>query len=320
MHQKPHKSKELQILQFLETRTTLTSEQLKTYHNLSKGYVGEKRFYELLKKNLSINSIVLHSLLLESNDTTFQIDCLIILQNSIYLIEVKNYEGDFYLKNKSWYALATKREVNNPLIQLERSAFLLRNLLQANGFQFKISPYIVFVNQTFTLYEAPLKFPLIFPTQVHRFIEMLNNHPSRITQTHKNMAQRLEKLHITESLYGSLPNYHLQQLQRGIFCYKCGCLMRRVAYKKLSCNKCKYTENVDSGVLRSIVEFSILFPEQNITTSSIHDWCGIIGSKERIRKILADYLFFIPNGKHSHYIFPTNQNTYKFRAQKPSRD
>jgi len=303
LHQKPYKSKELQILQFLKARKALTSEQTQTYHNLHKGYLGEKNFYQLLKKNLSVNSIVLHSLLFESNNTTFQIDCLIILQNTIYLIEVKNFEGDFYLKNKTWYAISSKREINNPLIQLERSEFLLRNLLQTHGFQFKLSPYVVFVNETFTLYGAPLKIPVIFPTQLQRFVGMLNNTPSKLTQLHKRMVKKLEELHITESPYERLPEYNLRQLKRGICCHKCRSFMIRVSYKKLSCVECGYKESIDSGVMRSVVEFSTLFPENKITTSAIHDWCAVIGTKERIRTVLSKYLSFVANGRYSYYIF-----------------
>src|SRR5690625_7147700 len=93
-----------------------------------------------------------------------------------------------------------------------------------------------------------------FPT---RRSSDLNNTPAKLTQLHKRMAKKLEELHITESPYERLPEYNLRQLKRGICCHKCRSLMIRISYKKLSCVECGYKESIDSGVMRSVVEFSI---------------------------------------------------------------
>lgn len=43
------------------------------------------------------NNTLLFDLLFEQNQTMFQIDATLLISDSIYLFEVKNYYGDFFL-------------------------------------------------------------------------------------------------------------------------------------------------------------------------------------------------------------------------------
>ncbi|MFS0708961.1 hypothetical protein AB6N22_12800, partial [Kocuria palustris] len=64
-----------------------------------------------------------------------------------------------------------------------------------------------FVNPEFTLYQAPLDIPFIFPTQLHRFIQSFNKIPSKLNGQHKSLAGFLIKQHQDESPYHRLPTY-----------------------------------------------------------------------------------------------------------------
>lgn len=103
---------------------------IKIFYNLEKGYQGELMFYELLEVELTSKCIRLYDLLLECNQTEFQIDNLLIYQNTIIMNEVKNFDGDFFIKDNKWYAVSTRNEIRNPIQQLQRSEYLLRQLLQ----------------------------------------------------------------------------------------------------------------------------------------------------------------------------------------------
>lgn len=152
---KPRISTELQILTYLNSRMNLSKQDRLSYKNLHKGYIGEKKFYHLLAKGLSIDCLILSDLLLKNNHTEFQIDHLLICQNKIYLFEVKNFEGDFYIQNDHWYVAATGKEIRNPLLQLQRTEFLFRHLLEHLGFDLEIKSYIILINKEFMLYQAP---------------------------------------------------------------------------------------------------------------------------------------------------------------------
>lgn len=88
---------DLQILKFLNTRIFLPPEQKKYYFKLKKGFEGETRF-DLLTAKLQKECLILNDLLLKVNNSSFQIDSTIIFQGTIYLFEVKNYEGQFCFK------------------------------------------------------------------------------------------------------------------------------------------------------------------------------------------------------------------------------
>jgi hypothetical protein len=98
--------------------------------------------------------IILNDFLFEANNTFYQIDYLFLTTHTINLFEVKNYEGDFYERDK-WYS-SSKLEIKNPLLQLKRNESLFRRLLQENNFSFFIKAYLVFVNPEFHLYPARL--------------------------------------------------------------------------------------------------------------------------------------------------------------------
>jgi hypothetical protein len=103
-----YESLELKIMRSLNVRMKLETKEENYYLNLEKGYEGEQKF-DKWTENFSDNCLVLNDLLLEYNNTIFQIDSLIIPSNTIYLFEVKNYEGDFFIEADRWYSLSKQK-------------------------------------------------------------------------------------------------------------------------------------------------------------------------------------------------------------------
>ena len=168
---------ELQILRSLNSRMGLSDKEKQHYFNLKKGYEGELMFDALTEK-LQCDCLILNDLLLKMNQTIFQIDTIIIFPETIYLFEVKNFEGDFYYEEDRLYK-KPKSEISNPLIQLSRSESLFRRLLHHYGFNIAIDASVVFINSEFTLYQTPLNQPLIFPTQLNRYFKKINTTSSK---------------------------------------------------------------------------------------------------------------------------------------------
>lgn len=278
-------SSELLILRSLNTRMNLSDKDKQYLSNLNKGFEGEVMFDSLTEK-LLCECFLLNDLLLKVNNTTFQIDSLMITPESIYFFEVKNYEGDYYYEADRLYK-KSKSEISNPLHQLIRSESLLRQLLHNLGYNIPINPSVIFINPEFTLYQAPQNKSFIFPTQVNRFLNKLNAIPSGLNGEHKILADKLISQHIEDSPYKQLPSYEYEQLQKGITCEKCKSFSVSVAGKKCFCEECGHEEEVAAAIMRSVKEFKLLFPNQRITTNIIHEWCQVVESKKRIRKILS---------------------------------
>lgn len=279
------KSNSLIILALLNKRMNLDSKDKQHYFNLKKGFDGEVNFDTLTEK-LQCECLILNDLLLEVNNTTFQIDSLILIQGKIYLYEVKNYEGDYYYQADKLFKKPTF-EVVNPLDQLSRSGTLLRQLLLSLGFKLPIETHVIFINPKFTLYQAPLDKPIIFPTQIKQHMDQFNTISLKLTTNHKKIADQLLSLHKTNSPYKQIPSYDYNELQKGIFCPICHSFSVSVVKRKCICQDCGHAVLVANAVLRSVKELKILFPNIKITTNTVHDWCQMVQSKKRIRKILA---------------------------------
>jgi hypothetical protein len=272
------------ILRILNKRMDQTVDEKKYYLYQEKGFEGEVQF-DLLTEKIQSECYILNDLLLNVNNTTFQLDTTIIFQKKISLFEVKNYEGDYCFRNGRFETL-TEKEIKNPLDQLRRSKSLLRQLLQKYGYNLPIEGYVVYINPRFTLYQAPVNEPIIYPTQLDALMENLNAQPSKLTTQHKKIAEKLVSLHQMDSSFIQVPAYNFDQVKKGITCKECGSFSMFVQGKKIVCGDCRCEEVVESAVLRMVDEIKLLFPDRKITTNLVHEWCVVVESKKRISRIL----------------------------------
>lgn len=280
------RSKELQVLELLNARMKLSNKDRQYYYKLKKGYEGEVLFDSLTEK-LTCDCFILNDLLLKVNNTLFQIDSLIITANEIYLYEIKNMDGDYYYDSElDRFFKMPHSEITNPLHQLTRSESLLRNLLFYYGYQLPINAFLIFINSEFTLYQSPIHRPIIYPTQIYRHLQKLDQIPMKLNKNNRTLAQKLVSLHVKESPFSQIPSYTLDQLQKGIYCSKCRSFSISHKGKNCICMKCNNMELLEDSIIRMVEEFKTLFPEKRITTNIIHDWCQIVESKFVIRKIL----------------------------------
>lgn len=301
-----YESKELLLFRSLHARMKLLEKELNFYLKLEKGFAGERHFNERWLKDLSDNWIVLNDLTFEVNNTVFQIDSALICNTTIYLIEIKNYDGDYYIENKRWYSKITSKEIKNPLQQTERSESLFRRILQELGYDVsKISfeYYIIFVHPEFHLYQAPINHQLIFPAQINRFMDKLYSKPlPNLSNVNFKLAEKLLFVALKESPYSRLPEYGYDQLKKGVICSNCRTFINQNSNKTLVCRKCGHSEDIESAILRSIKEYMLLFPEKKVTTNDIHDWCKIVNSKKLIRRILSTNFKAQGTGRSTIYI------------------
>jgi len=281
-------SAELLILDALNKRMSLTEKDKQHYLVLRKGYDGELLFDSMTEK-LECECLILNDLLLQINHTVFQIDALMITSDTVHIFEVKNFEGDYYYEDDKLY-LTNKKEVTNPLPQLSRSETLLRQLLHHLGYHSPINGKVVFINPEFSLFQAPLGKPLILPTQVKRFLNRVNNTPSKLNGKHKIFAEKLKSLHLTESPYQQLPSYSYDEVRKGIICDRCNSFEVIVEGKRCICGDCGGEEKLSEALLRTIEVFKLLFPERKINTNEFYYWCNEAVSKERIRRFLKKNL------------------------------
>ncbi|MCR2821860.1 nuclease-related domain-containing protein [Lederbergia panacisoli] len=292
-------SKELNVYRILNSRKVLSDEDAAHLARLEKGYEGEVIFDKRVER-LSKEWLVLNDMQLEINHSEFQIDSVIIAQKPILLFEIKNFEGDYYIKDDQWY-YNNGTKIQNPVSQLERSEVLLQRLLRDHGYNTPIESYLIFVNPGFHLYNAPQNLPIIFPTQLNRFFDKLNKIPSSMSARHQKLAHKLISLHKKESRFKKMPEYSYGELRKG---FRCCCYSFNIESKKslIVCKNCGSTEDIESAILRSVDEYSLLFQDEKITTNAIYEWCMGIKARGTIRRILLKNYIQMGNTKSSYYV------------------
>ncbi|WP_047984696.1 nuclease-related domain-containing protein [Ornithinibacillus californiensis] len=293
-------SKELQILDILSYRSNLSEKDTQQLLKLKKGYEGELLFDQLLDQQLQSECLVIRDLLLTVNNSTFQIDTLIIFPTIIELIDVKYFEGEYIYQKDNFYK-DTDYKIKNPEHQLIRAETLLHQLLQRHGMKTLINSSVVFINPEFTLYNSPRDKPFILPTQINSFIKRLNSNYSKVTKQNQAIANKLISLHQEDSPYQTIPEYHYDQVQKGVVCHQCHSFSVVLQGHYCHCNDCGGKMLLSEAIIHTLRDFTILFPDKKITTGNVYDWCVIISSKQRIKRILMKHFKFVYNRRWSYY-------------------
>lgn len=168
---------------------------------------------------------------------------------------------------------------------------------------FAVEYYLVFINPEFTLYNAPTDERIIFPTQLNRFIKKLHMKNPKTQERHLNFAKQLVSEHIANPPpFMELPKYSYEGMEKMVFCPLCNEPLNKIEHKKtFICRKCGHAESVEGAVLRNVGEFRLLFPERQITTNEIFEWCKVVRCKKTVQRILAKNFKQVGNSGLSHY-------------------
>lgn len=278
--------KDLVVLRLLDARSALAEKDASYYLKQKKGYEGELMFDAWTDK-LQSDCLVLNDLLLEFNNTTFQIDTLIVAPERLYPFEVKNLYGDHSYDAKDNRIIRLPDvDVTNPLLQMGRNESLLRNTLHTLGHSSPIESTAVFINPEFTMFNAPPTKPILYHSQLNRFFKKFDARTSKLNKHHYKVAEQLVSLHKEESRYSNVPAYEYSGLRKALFCRWCAAPLVAVEGHYCVCGACGGKELVDAAVMRNAWEYKVLFPSRKITTNDIFEWCGEAVPKRSIRRVL----------------------------------
>ena len=293
---------ELLVTRYLEKRMELSEEAQGQLIKLEKGFAGELFWDSFITAGLPPSSyLMLSDLLLKNNNgESFQIDSLF-LTSKFTIFEIKNYDGEYLIENNRWYTLF-KTDIQNPLIQLQRTETAFRRLLKDLNLHIPVEAYVVFVNPEFTLYNAPLNPSIILPSQLKRFLQKMKQDTYETNARDLTIAEKIVSFHIKKSPYARQPIYRYEQLGKGVPCGCCGKFTNLLNLAYTVCKLCGYKESIETAILRNITEFQILFPEKVVTTSTIYEWSGKIVSEKTIRRILKKNFQIQSSKRYTYFV------------------
>lgn len=288
-HRRPAIPNELQTIYYLSGRQNLSQNLRQKFRQLQRGFLGELAFHQLLKKQKFSSPTSLFSLTLQVGENLFQIDHLVIVGDKIYIHEIKHFKGDFHFKNNLFFSLPNNREIVSPLVQLERTESLLRQLLNRLGLSYEVSSKVIFTHPECAIFTDNPKLPIILLPQVKRYIEntLMTNHSP---QKHNiDLANRLIQLHETETIFSRTIEANYHELKKGINCPQCMGKMKRSSRRTVTCTNCSYSMNNEQAIVFNLQQLQHLFPQKKLTTSLGVDWFGGEYSYYLVKKVLDQH-------------------------------
>lgn len=299
-----------------------SQQEIKTkYHSLKRGFAGEYQLAHLLHSiDDKRNVIVLYNSLFEVLQTEFEIDCILLTTDTAYLLEVKNYTGTYYMNQGDLFHYRSKKQIYNPITQLDRAQFLFKRLLQEVNTSLKVKSYVLFVNKNFVLYGLTPELPLILRPQLERFIQKIYANAQPKTRWLERLAETLIQRRKKESYFERIPSYSYKEMKKGIFCEMCQHALKRQNQFTFLCQNCHEVFTVKQAVLYAIAQYHLLFPAYKIRPYKISEWCGFAVSINTIRKILKRDFRQIFNGAHTYYEFKHKREHIRILSQKYFRE
>ncbi|UOQ86807.1 nuclease-related domain-containing protein [Gracilibacillus salinarum] len=289
---------ELQVFEYISRRKSLSEAESNKYRKLRRGYEGEVLF-ESYVTGLSDQLLSIGDIWLSCNGKFFQIDHLLFGKNTIYLYEIKNFPGEYYYENDKLYVRSGKL-MDDPLTQLQRCETLFAQLLEKLRVHVPIQAAVVFVNPECTLFQAPLSSRIILPTQLNYYFKQFQE-SNKLHPTFNKLAEKLNTIRLAEPPYQQLPEFHYQELKKGIPCKWCHHFCTREG-KLCHCANCGQLETVQSAIMRMVTEFKTLYPEEPVTRSRLLDWCENMVTTKQISYTLQKHFNIEGTGRGSHYV------------------
>lgn len=290
---------QLRFLTALHARKELSSDQLHHLHAMKKGIVGETQWTAYLNQ-LPNDIPILYDLNLEMNQTVFQIDALCILQHKMILFEIKNYSGNYSIADDKWLS-PNKKEMKDPLLQIKRNELLIHQFFKKHQLPIPFDYYLIFVHPEFVLYGATADQNVILPGQISAFLTTLKNQTVTPTGLHTKIIDTLLTHHKNKLTMLVKPEYHYEELEKGVFCSGCCGRMERVSLRLFQCTKCNQANTLEKVILEMIAHFKILFPQRKITMPQIANWCGDEISTDTITRVLQRNFIQYGKGRGTYY-------------------
>lgn len=119
------------------------------------GEEGESIAKDILKKYINDGDIIVNNVNISVHGRNTELDFVVINKNGVFIFEVKNFSGelegeeddDYWMKYKiSSGNQEYSKELRNPIKQLKREIYLLKEYLNYYGINLWVEGYVLFVN------------------------------------------------------------------------------------------------------------------------------------------------------------------------------
>lgn len=259
------KHQDLLWLEELEKRGGLTADQQRELNYKRLGFRGEDEFGQLMRRYMPSDWQLLQDVRLKTIAGEIQMDAVLLNNLGLSVFEVKNYTADYHYSAGRWQVNGRPKH-HDDFQQLERTAGLLTQQLQRNGFNLPVHQYVVYINEEDTVEIDDESLPFIKRAKLRRFINLsIDNCQSAPYQTYPRETEWLLSQHQPDDRRLTLSDGEFTELKKGIYCVNCHSFELECDRYHVHCRSCRYSESKEKAIVRTICDYGILFPYRGLT-------------------------------------------------------
>lgn len=292
---------EMQYLQTIQKRTKLTTKERLDLEHVQTGYQGECLLDKWTKEALIDPESYLDDVNLSYKGSDFQVDKLLVQDDTLYVIDVKNYNGAYSYHDGCWY-YDDRVLPHNIFEQLTRAQGLLARCLSDQKVSLKIQSVLVFTSTALVLdiQEPPTHIAIKNLVETYEWLAMFKQGSteviSSIGQNKVNWKQSLIRYFVPPYReahdFSRTPH---RPYRRGICCPQCTGFLVSHGRFTVICHNCGFVEAKEHAYVRTICDYGVMYFRHDIKRRALCEFFGADYSERYIQNML--YKYFVPKTK-----------------------
>ena len=301
-------SRTLQYLSILNTRTNLTASEERNLRVLKKGYQAEREFDDLTKLVFKRSDLILDDLTLKYGESIVQIDKLLAVKDVLYLIDIKNYSGQYTFQNGSWFR--NNRVLSHSIFgQIDRARDILLCILQDKKIQMSVKSVIIFWDPNASIsIQGPTNHIIKYYTDVTFWLKHLSLLASEV-ENKTAWKEAVSSFQIPDSF----PHYEFdseRSMTIGICCPECQNFNWDEHRFFLQCQKCDYAEAKEMAYVRTICDWGVIFFKDDLQNRLLFEFFGNNCQKHYLKIMLHKH--FTPASSTLRYHYENKGDKFEY--------
>ena len=288
----------------LNKRNALSTDHKNEFARLKSGFEGEQTILDYIEKYGEPHWKVFQNIWLNYYGK-FEVDCMLVTHDQIYLFEIKHYTGHYIFQN-SQCSCNGQKIGHNAINQAQKSHINFQNFLRQNQFNASVIGALIFtgIDCEISVHDDVDDLQIVTRNQLRNFIWQIrhterNNSRSPIDTDH--LIQIIDSYEINSPfLPEPISDETHSLLQKGIQCSQCHSFEIDTSKLYISC-KCGMSEPRENAIVRTICEYGVIHFDKDLAITDILDFFNRDYSRGTIVKYLNKYFSQISTGRHIKY-------------------
>lgn len=291
------KAAELQYLETLGNRAKITVEEKANLTAALQGFRGESTLDRYCRQVLGKQAQVSDDLYLSYQQQVCQLDKLVGVGRTLYLIEIKNYRGSYSFADGLWYCNG-KVLAHNIFEQLNRAAGMLARILSDEHVPLTLKRVLVFIDPRAKIEIAQVPAGIMVKT-LGETVEWFERLKYECTLPENDTTYPWQEVLARYQVppYRAPNDFSSESgrlLKTGIRCPGCGGFDWEQRRYALRCRRCSLVEPKEQAFVRTICDYGVLYFKSDLHRGELAQFFGPGYSENYLKRILR--LHFQPKG------------------------